>query len=145
VFRRSGLSVCSPFPMGVPHWPEARCGNPETAIDPITPEPAMLTGNDPPCAAKSVILLDRRGMLMQIGVQPVDRMPLFDRLCRLLPSQFEEVLFRVGAPRHHLAPATEPQVRRVIDLFQWADSEDPDGLTVVRDAMRSASSTSRGR
>jgi hypothetical protein len=38
----------------------SRCGNPETATDPITPEPTTAIGNDPPCAAKSVSISPKR-------------------------------------------------------------------------------------
>jgi hypothetical protein len=52
---------------------------------------------------------------------PADRFALYDALCVLMPTQFDELLFRVAAPRQHLAPASEPQARRALDLLQWAE------------------------
>jgi TIR domain-containing protein len=52
---------------------------------------------------------------------PVDRIAVFDALCRLLQPQFSEVLFRTNAPNQQLAPASEPLARRALDLVQWAE------------------------
>jgi hypothetical protein len=46
---------------------------------------------------------------------------LFDALCKLLPAQFETVMFRVRAPKHHFAPESSPLARRALDLVQWAE------------------------
>jgi hypothetical protein len=54
---------------------------------------------------------------------PADRFALYDAMCRLNPSQFEEVLFRSEAPVVHLAPATMPLARRALDLIQWAENQ----------------------
>lgn len=50
-----------------------------------------------------------------------DRIAIFDTICTFLPSQFDEVVFRMGAPKQHLAPASEPLSRRALDLVQWAE------------------------
>jgi hypothetical protein len=52
---------------------------------------------------------------------PVDRIAVFDALCRMLQPQFGEVLFRINAPNQQLAPASEPLARRALDLVQWAE------------------------
>lgn len=52
---------------------------------------------------------------------PVDRIAVFDALCRILDPMFSEVLFRIDAPSQQLAPASEPRTRRALDLVQWAE------------------------
>jgi len=69
---------------------------------------------------------------------PADRMAVFDALCAVLPSQFDEILFRVGAPRHQLVPSSEPLVRRAIDLIQWAELSDAIRMSGLRDAIHRA-------
>lgn len=69
-------------------------------------------------------------------VQPVDRFGLYEALCRLLPAQFDVVLFRADAPRHELAPAGEPQARRALDLVQWAEQASAAGLGGLAAAIR---------
>jgi hypothetical protein len=76
--------------------------------------------------------------------QPVDRMEVFDVLCKLLPSQFEEVVFRVAAPRQHMAPASEPPARRALDLVQWAELDGTGGLAALRTAIRKTAPAARG-
>lgn len=44
---------------------------------------------------------------------------LYGELMGLLPAQFEEVLFRLKAPRQHLPPQSAPQAERAIALMQW--------------------------
>jgi hypothetical protein len=55
------------------------------------------------------------------AVEPADRFAIYDALSILLPIQFEEVLFRINAPKQHLAPSSEPLSRRALDLVQWAE------------------------
>lgn len=69
-------------------------------------------------------------------VEPVDRITLFDALCRLLPTQFETALFRCQAPRHDIAPHTEPLARRALDLIQWAEQTGSTGLDRLAAAIR---------
>ncbi len=75
--------------------------------------------------------------------EPADRFEVFDLLCRVLPSQFEEVVFRTGAPRQHMAPASEPQARRALDLVQWAELDGSGGIAVLLSALRKAAPASR--
>lgn len=70
--------------------------------------------------------------------EPADRVAIFESLCRILPSEFEEVLFRVGAPKQHLAPASETLARRALDVVQWAEQAGPGRLNGLRDALRKA-------
>jgi hypothetical protein len=67
---------------------------------------------------------------------PVDRFALYDALCRLLPPQFDEVMFRTDAPRQHLAPPGEPQARRALDLVQWSEQGAQAGLEQLAVAVR---------
>jgi hypothetical protein len=53
--------------------------------------------------------------------KPADRMTMFDALCKLLDSQFTEVIFRVAAPTRQLMPASKPVSDRAIDLLMWAE------------------------
>jgi hypothetical protein len=53
----------------------------------------------------------------------VDRVRLYNVLCHLLDGQFEEVLFRVSAPLHDLAPALAARTMRARDLVQWAEGQ----------------------
>jgi hypothetical protein len=64
------------------------------------------------------------------------RHALFDGLLRLLDSQLEEVIFRIGAPKAHLA--TNTRAMRVIDTLQWADQGGPGGLDALREAIQKA-------
>jgi hypothetical protein len=65
-----------------------------------------------------------------------DRFAVFNALCRLLPTQFEEILFRLQAPRQHLAPPGEPLARRALDLIQWTELEGPVQSRALSDAIR---------
>lgn len=49
------------------------------------------------------------------------RTALYDTLCKLLPSQFDEVVFRAGAPKEHLAPPAARLAQRALDLVQWGE------------------------
>ena len=60
---------------------------------------------------------------------------MYDILCAMLPAQFEEVLFRAGAPKPQMAPASEPLARRALDLIQWADQQSGQ-MDAVRMALR---------
>lgn len=68
--------------------------------------------------------------------EPIDRIAIFEALCRLLPSQFETVLFRAGAPKHDLAPHTEPLSRRALDLVQWVEQGGPSRIDALCAAIR---------
>lgn len=45
------------------------------------------------------------------------------RLTRLLPSQFEVVMFRLNAPKHHIAGEQAPMGTRAMDLIRWAEQQ----------------------
>jgi TIR domain len=51
--------------------------------------------------------------------EPADRIAIFDALCIFLPPQFDEIVFRVNAPKQYLAPTSESLARRALDLVQW--------------------------
>ena len=55
--------------------------------------------------------------------EPADRFVLYDAMCKLNVSMFEELVFRSEAPVAHLAPATMPLARRALDLVQWAENQ----------------------
>lgn len=69
---------------------------------------------------------------------PVDRLALFEALNRLLGAQFDEILFRVAAPSHQLAPAGQPLVRRALDLVQWSEQGGPTRMSDLAKAIRHA-------
>lgn len=48
---------------------------------------------------------------------------LLTRLSRLLPSQFEEVLFRANVPIAHLPGASAPQAARAIDAIRYLEQQ----------------------
>ena len=50
--------------------------------------------------------------------EPADRIAIFDALCIFLPPQFDEIVFRVNAPKQYLAPTSESLARRALDLVQ---------------------------
>lgn len=60
---------------------------------------------------------------------------LHDGLCKLLPAQFETVILRVNAPKHHLAPENVALARRAIDLVYWADQGGTARLATLRQAI----------
>lgn len=66
---------------------------------------------------------------------PADRIALFDALCSLLFTQFDEVLFRLGAPKQHMVPASEPLARRALDLVQWVEQGGSARLTSLSRAI----------
>jgi hypothetical protein len=68
--------------------------------------------------------------------EPPDRFALYEALCRLIPVKFDVVLFYANAPKHELAPASEPLARRALDLVQWAEQESPMGLDGLVRAIR---------
>ena len=49
---------------------------------------------------------------------------LLTRLSQLLPSQFEEVLFRARIPAAHLPGASSPQATRAIDAIRYLEQQD---------------------
>lgn len=68
--------------------------------------------------------------------RPEERITIFDTLCTFLPPQFEEIVFRLGAPRQHLAPPSEPLSRRALDLLQWAEQGGAARMKSLRDVIR---------
>jgi len=67
---------------------------------------------------------------------PSDRIAIYEALCRLLAPQFEEVLFRVEAPKAHLPPPSEPPARRALDLLQWAEQGGSARMNGLGDTIR---------
>jgi len=62
-----------------------------------------------------------------------NRHNLYDAMCRLNGSQFEELLFRTGAPLAHIAPRTRAQAERALELLQWFETQaDPTLLALAR-------------
>ncbi len=54
-------------------------------------------------------------------VEELSRINRYDVVVRLLPAQFEEVLFRSGAPAHELPPQGQPLATRALSVVQWLD------------------------
>ncbi len=52
-----------------------------------------------------------------------DAPSVVDVLCRMLPAQFEVVLFRLSAPSHYLPPPTASTAERATALVRWAESQ----------------------
>jgi hypothetical protein len=67
---------------------------------------------------------------------PADRFEIYDALCRLLTPQFDEVVFRARMPQQYLAPAGEPLARRALDLVQWCEQDEQDGLDQLAVAVQ---------
>jgi hypothetical protein len=67
---------------------------------------------------------------------PADRFALYDALCKLMPVMFDEVVFRLQAPRQHLSPPSEPLSRRALDLVQWVELGGGQGLDGLAGAIR---------
>jgi hypothetical protein len=55
------------------------------------------------------------------GATRTRRADLLTRLSQLLPSQFEEVLFRAEVPTAHLPSGGEPQATRAIDAIRYLE------------------------
>lgn len=66
---------------------------------------------------------------------PTDRIALFDALCALMLSQFDEVLLRVGAPGQHMVPTGEPILIRALGLVQWAEQGGPVRMASLSQAI----------
>jgi len=69
-------------------------------------------------------------------IMSIDRVALFEALCRLLLPAFDEVIFRIGAPTHQMAPVGQPLVRRALDLVQWAEQGGSARMTDLSRAIR---------
>lgn len=68
--------------------------------------------------------------------EPEDRIAIFDALCILLTAMFDEIVFRVNAPKQYLAPTSEPLARRALDLVQWAEQGGSTRMNSVCNAIR---------
>ena len=55
--------------------------------------------------------------------------PLFERLCGLLPAQFDEAVFRARIPAHYL-PSLASQSARALVVVQWAQQGEANRETV---------------
>ena len=88
------------------------------------------------CAAISLEGLfdaDRPQLAVRVGIDaerlvlarnaPMTRDDLLTRLSQLLPSQFEEVLFRARVPSAHLPSASAPQATRAIDAIRYLEQQ----------------------
>lgn len=73
--------------------------------------------------------------------KPADRFAMYDTLCKLLESEFDEVSFRVAAPSQHLTPEGQPLARRALNLLQWAERG---GSTRMGELCRAIRSTAPG-
>jgi hypothetical protein len=68
--------------------------------------------------------------------KPADRIAVFEALCKILPAMFEEIVFRLRAPKQYLAPTNEPLARRALDLVQWVEQGGPARMNDLCDAIR---------
>lgn len=64
-----------------------------------------------------------------------DRADLFDALCQMIPSQFDETLFRTNAPLAQLSPQSAPQATRAIDLVLYMEQQGTGGLDELAQAI----------
>ena len=78
--------------------------------------------------AKELDVLNAQ-IVPEITLNSVNKVVLFDALCKLLPSMFEEVLLRVDAPTNHIAPSNQPLANRALDLIQWSELKGNKGLS----------------
>ena len=51
------------------------------------------------------------------------REALLSRLSKLLPSQFEQVLFLARVPQEHLSAATAAQALRAVELIRYVEQQ----------------------
>ena len=56
---------------------------------------------------------------------------VYEMLCLLLPSQFEEVVFRVGAPSHALSGPQAPLGVRALELVRWAETAGKEASVIL--------------
>jgi hypothetical protein len=56
--------------------------------------------------------------------KPADRIALYDAMCKVPVSMFEEIIFRTDAPVAHLTPSTISLAMRAMNLVQWAEGQD---------------------
>jgi hypothetical protein len=71
----------------------------------------------------------------------VTRDDLLTRLSRLLPAQFEEVLFRASVPTAHLSGGHAPQSTRAIEVIRYFDQKHQlDQLARVLEAVTAGAS-----
>lgn len=68
--------------------------------------------------------------------KPAERMEIYEALSKVLLPQLDEIMFRLDAPTQHLAPPTQPQARRALDLVQWAEAVDR--LNELADGIRTS-------
>lgn len=60
------------------------------------------------------------------------REELLSRLSKLLPSQFEQVLFLTRVPQEHLSAATAAQALRAVELIRYLEQQERlDQLTQI--------------
>lgn len=73
------------------------------------------------------------------GVSEADRrMRLYDDLCRLLSSQFDEIIFRLGLPDEHIAPRAEVRARRAMDVILVVQQRGPEMMARLLAEVRRA-------
>lgn len=65
-----------------------------------------------------------------------ERTDMYDAICRMLPSQFEQVLFYLKLPRAQIAPALAPQATRAVDVVLLIEQQGPEGLDRLAETIR---------
>jgi CHAT domain len=81
---------------------------------------------DPPAAASKAApapASHERPGSPQTEERPVTREALLTQLSKLLPSQFEEVLYRAKIPLHHLPGAGAAQATRAIEVLRYVEQQ----------------------
>jgi riboflavin biosynthesis pyrimidine reductase len=78
--------------------------------DPDAPPPRVATGKHDPYGGST-----------PIEAGPMTREELLTRLSRLLPAQFEQVLYLARIPQEHIPAATAAQAMRAIDVMRYAE------------------------
>jgi WD40 repeat protein len=67
---------------------------------------------------------DRHASSSPTEERSMTREALLSRLSKLLPSQFEQVLFLARIPREHLSAATAAQALRAVELIRYVEQQD---------------------
>lgn len=65
----------------------------------------------------------------------LSKQELLDTLCKIIPSQFNQLIFRLQIPNHLFPNPNVPQVDRAIALLNWAESPTGCGLAQVEEAL----------
>lgn len=107
--------------------PPSYCSVEPTRIrEDIQRVPAARAAHVPTCTNARAAIKERTRSLHHPGETREARMSrteLLTRLSQLLPSQFEEVLFRANIPTAHLPGIGAPQTTRAIEAIRYLENQ----------------------